>query len=611
MKRIRTLYIFLVFILLSSTSFAANTRGLSVVAKDPASGQQGEVRLYNKTYAVIIGIDRYQNLRADRQLQNAVNDAKGIEALLRKHYQFDRIITLHNEQATKDRIMEVLTEELPSQMGKDDALFLFWAGHGNQEKSDYGDLGYLIPYDGATDKIRKNISMAEIRDTISKSIPAKHIFYVMDACYSGLLASRSVDGKTRRDLGYLKEITKESVRQVLTAGGKGEEALDGGPNGHSVFTGRMIEILESTTDFITANELQASIREKVYSDARARDHTQTPGFGVLYGLGDFVFIPKQQDRLGELTGASATRQQELERLRKAEQEANAAKQREQAEIAKKEKELAALDRQIAEMKGRLGTAAARSNDSLDQILALAEQKEEQGKRLEALRQQRETEEQRRQQEIERLRWEAREQRASQVNADLAKYQKVASSKYAGDLKISAWQAMVANYPEAKAKVGDIDGFLTALGLTRYNGEVVTIEEKRRKVQAAERRNAGELAKVIWSDPRTGLMWAKQDNGRNITWEDAKAYCKNYIVGGYIDWRMPTQNELAELYESGAHKNKIEMTGYWVWASETRGSDAAVFSFDGGKRNWALQSNNFYGSRARPVRSDKVQTNLAQ
>ena len=100
MRHIRTLYIFLVFIILSSASFAVNTRGLSVVARDPASGQQGEVRLYNKTYAVIIGIDRYQNLRADRQLQNAVNDAKGIEALLRKNYQFDRIITLHNEQAT-------------------------------------------------------------------------------------------------------------------------------------------------------------------------------------------------------------------------------------------------------------------------------------------------------------------------------------------------------------------------------------------------------------------------------------------------------------------------------------------------------------------------------
>jgi hypothetical protein len=333
---IRTLLsIILYFIFLSSASFAADTRGLSVVAKDSSSGRQGEVRLYNKSYAVIIGIDYYQNLPADRRLKNAVKDAKGIEALLRKNYQFDRIITLHNEQATKDRIMEVLTEELPAQMSREDALFLFWAGHGNQEKSEYGEIGYLLPYDGATDKIRKNLTMAEIRDTISKKIPAKHIFYVMDACYSGLLTTRSVDGKTRRDLGYMKEITRESARQVLTAGGKGEEALDGGPKGYSVFTGRLIEILESASDFITANELQASIREKVHSDASARNHTQTPGFGALSGLGDFVFIPKEQNRLGDLTGASAARQKELEQLRLAEQEASVAKKREQAEIARK------------------------------------------------------------------------------------------------------------------------------------------------------------------------------------------------------------------------------------------------------------------------------------
>jgi hypothetical protein len=557
-------------IFLSSISFAAETRGLSIVAKDSSSGRQGEVRLYNKSYAVIIGIDRYANLPAGRKLKNAVKDAKGVEDVLRKNYQFDKIITLHNDQATKDRIMEVLTEELPAQMGRDDALFLFWAGHGNQEKSEYGEIGYLIPYDGSTDKIRKNITMAEIRDTISKKIPAKHVFYVMDACYSGLLTTRSVDGKTRRDLSYLKEITKESARQVLTAGGKGEEALDGGPKGHSVFTGRLIEILENAPDFITANELQASIKEKVHSDASARNHTQTPGFGALYGLGDFVFIPKQQNRLGDLTGTSAARQRELEQLRKAEDEANAAKNREQAEIAKKEKELAALDKQIAEMKGRLGTSKAHSDDSLDQILALAEQKEEQGKRLEVLRQLREAEEQKRQQEIARLRLEAREKMAAQVNTDLAKYEKVASSHYAGDLKESAWNAMVANYPEAKkVKVGDVDRFLAALRLARYYGEVVTAEDEGKREEEAERKKAEELARVTYTDPRTGLMWAREDNGREINWEEAKSYCENYSVGGVTGWRMPTQGELAALYASGDHKGKIKLTGESVWAAVPR------------------------------------------
>ncbi len=620
MRQIKTLSICLFIIVLSSASFAADTRGLSVVAKDRSSGRQGEVRLYNKSFAVIIGIDRYQNLPADRQLQNAVKDAKGVEDVLRKNYQFDKIITLQDEQATKDRILEVLTEELPTQMGRDDALFLFWAGHGNQENSDYGEIGYLIPFDGTIDKIRKNLTMAEIRDTISKKIPAKHVFYVMDACYSGLMTTRSVDGKTRRDLSYLREITKESVRQVLTAGGKGEEALDGGPKGHSVFTGRLIEILESASDFLTANELQASIKEKVHSDARARNHTQTPGFGALYGLGDFVFVPKEKDRLGDLTGASAARKKELEQLRKAEEEDKAAKKREQAEIAKKEEELAALDKQIADMRGRLGTTAARKGDNLDQILVLAEQKEEQGKHLESLRQQREAEERRRREEIKRLRNEAQEKRTKQIVADLAKYQKVASSKYARDMQGAAWDALLTGYPEAKGVTeGDVDRFLASLGLARYRNEILTEERKIQQMKEdlqkaqealAEQRKAKELARETWTDPNTGLMWARHDNGRDINWANADAYCKNYSVGGYTDWRLPTRDELKGLYSKSIKGNngwplttEITLTACCPWTSEINNSDAGRFAFGGKYGRWVSQSRED-GSRALPVRSVK-------
>ena len=85
--------------------------------------------------------------------------------------------------------------------------------------------------------------MTMLKDDISKKIPAKHVFYVMDACYSGLLAkTRGKARRSERDYHYLQEITKEKVRQVLTAGDKGQTVLDGGPNGHSVFTGRFIEL---------------------------------------------------------------------------------------------------------------------------------------------------------------------------------------------------------------------------------------------------------------------------------------------------------------------------------------------------------------------------------
>ncbi len=374
--------LFLLFCLIPLATHAADTRGLRVVAKDPATNQTAEVKLYNKSYAVVIGIDQYQNLPPDRQLNNAVHDAKGVADVLKRNFRFDKIVSLYNREATKDRILELLTEELPRSMGPEDSVFIFWAGHGNQEETAEGDIGYLIPYDGATDKIRKNITMTEIRDTISKKIPAKHVLYVMDACYSGLLTTRSVDTNSRRDLAYIKSITKERVRQVLTAGSKGEEVLDGGPKGHSVFTGRLIEALESAGDFITANEIQAILKEKVYGDARGRGKAQTPSFGALYGSGDYVFVPKQADSLADLAVASAARLKELEQLHVAEQAAIVAKDKEQAEIAKKQTELAELDKQIADMKARLGTSSVPSSDNLDTVMAMVDQREQQGQHLE-------------------------------------------------------------------------------------------------------------------------------------------------------------------------------------------------------------------------------------
>ena len=51
------------------------------------------------------------------------------------------------------------------------------------------------------------------------------------------------------------------------------------------------------------------------------------------------------------------------------------------------------------------------------------------------------------------------------------------------------------------------------------------------------------------DTKTNLMWAAKDNGSDINWADAKSYCENYRGGGYTDWRMPTTDELAGLYDA--------------------------------------------------------------
>ena len=110
------------------------------------------------------------------------------------------------------------------------------------------------------------------------------------------------------------------------------------------------------------------------------------------------------------------------------------------------------------------------------------------------------------------------------------------------------------------------------------------------------------------DTRTNLMWAAKDNGQDVIWADAKTYCENHRGGGYQDWRMPTEAELARLFDKTktypAEKGgKVHMTGLmhltyvWTWAAE-----GSHFSFYTG--NAGRVSQNYTGHSVIPVRSAK-------
>ena len=116
------------------------------------------------------------------------------------------------------------------------------------------------------------------------------------------------------------------------------------------------------------------------------------------------------------------------------------------------------------------------------------------------------------------------------------------------------------------------------------------------------------------DTKTNLMWAATDNGKDIDWPNAKSYCEKYRGGGFEDWRMPTQDELAGLYdETKTYKSKrgttihltklIHLTNWVVWASETSFDRSASFSFFSGKRLW-IKQNSYSDFCALPIRSTK-------
>lgn len=109
------------------------------------------------------------------------------------------------------------------------------------------------------------------------------------------------------------------------------------------------------------------------------------------------------------------------------------------------------------------------------------------------------------------------------------------------------------------------------------------------------------------DSETGLMWALQDNGKDIDWWEATSYCEEFAAGGYEDWRMPDIKELATLYLDGKSNGDgysltphIKVTDCCVWSSYDVLGGAMSLSFKSGK-HIPIALAETYQLRALPVR----------
>jgi hypothetical protein len=94
----------------------------------------------------------------------------------------------------------------------------------------------------------------------------------------------------------------------------------------------------------------------------------------------------------------------------------------------------------------------------------------------------------------------------------------------------------------------------AKGVTLFLLLVLVIAGQQARAQNQTPANA---ALVGWTDPATGLTWTTADNGSDVNWDQAKAYCSNLRLGEYSDWRLPTIDELWGIYDTG-----INIPGQW-------------------------------------------------
>lgn len=264
----------------------ALTRG----SNDPLKGLKASKAIQEvsvgRYFALVIGINNYSG--EWKPLQNAVNDAKAVAAQLSSLYEFESIKTLYNEQATRTNILKEY-EWLIANVRENDNLLIFYSGHGDYKEN--LQRGYWVPVDATTGSVSEMISNTDIKDFLG-AIKSKHTFLIADACFSGdIFRGKTLTIPYENSFKYYNQIYSKPSRTAMTSGGL-EPVMDGGKEGHSVFTYYLLKSLGSNQNkFFDASQLFNDIKVAVINNSN-----QTPGFSPIVNTGDeggqFIFIKK-------------------------------------------------------------------------------------------------------------------------------------------------------------------------------------------------------------------------------------------------------------------------------------------------------------------------------
>jgi len=258
---------------------------------------------YTNSWALIIGINKYLHASP---LGFATNDAEAMAQTLESRFGFpkDNIQLLLDDKATIGAIRSAfLSYADDGRIGTDDRLLVFFAGHGHTVTGRRGEVGFLVPVDGEPNDLNTLIRWDELTRN-ADLIPAKHVFFIMDACYGGLALLRSPAFGSMRFLG---DMLRRNARQVLTAGKADETVADGNGvrPGHSIFTAHLLDALEGRAateeGVITASGVMAYVYDRVGRDQYSH---QTPHYGFIDGDGDFVFDTSVLDKLRAKDGTA-------------------------------------------------------------------------------------------------------------------------------------------------------------------------------------------------------------------------------------------------------------------------------------------------------------------
>lgn len=243
---------------------------------------------FGNYHALVIGNDEYRQLP---RLNTAVNDARGVDRILKARYGFKVTLLLDAERYQILSALNGLRERLTEK----DNLLIYYAGHGELDRKN--QRGHWLPVDAEPHSSANWISNIAVTDILN-AMNVQQLLVVADSCYAGTLTRSSVGrldpalSETER-LKVIQLMARKRSRMVMTSGGL-EPVLDsvGGP--HSVFAQPFIELLQTNVGVLSGQEMFRLLQFRVAATAQRVDAQQVPEYAPIkfagHEAGDFFFV---------------------------------------------------------------------------------------------------------------------------------------------------------------------------------------------------------------------------------------------------------------------------------------------------------------------------------
>ncbi len=260
-------------------------------------------------WAVLVGVNEYEDKANYGQLQVCVKDVEAIRAqLIAGGFDPGRIRLLADRTAELPTRANILTalKAVADATELDDLLLFYYSGHGDE----VGGESYLVARDGRR-LVLDDTALAVARvKAILEVAPARAKVIVLDACHSGA----DIGGKGPKPMSaeFIRRVFEQAEGlAILAACKQGQLSYEWRDNERSVFTHFLLEALEGQADldakgFVTVQDANRHVTNGVKLWASRRNLSQTPT--LQYTVAGDIILTRLGAQPSYDTSASSSRE---------------------------------------------------------------------------------------------------------------------------------------------------------------------------------------------------------------------------------------------------------------------------------------------------------------